>query len=672
MNIQDLLNKGYFPKELPPSFFTEVFANNYNQINNDLATNEATALQTLLNNIDNDPNISANDKVEAKVKTKTIFKNKLKFSDSVQFTIPKVGLARNTIKIPNPLHQGKLSEVISQNFNDISRIYNLSIQSTTKPKYDASIGEGKRSVKHESFSYFKEQCVLNSFSFQFQVKTDISKYYSSIYTHTIPWVTFGSKESYKRNRNLSDRDNTKILNIYGDDIDNRLMWCQNQQTMGIPIGPDTSLIVAELIACHIDNLLTNKLSKKKIEWIGYRYYDDYMMYFNSELDAQIGFTELRTILAEFELNVNDEKTKISRSTNELDKDWAISLKSFLFRPNESEQKEDIWNFYSLAFRLAKENPSESVLKLALNKFNFVRIEKDNWSFFESLLFRLGLSEPASLQRLSKILVSYKSLVTHKKLKTFCFELINRHYAKCNDYEMTWALWLLNEFNLQPTKEIYYKVFKSKSVSALIIALDLLSQNKRIRNFDYSDIIPIFSTDNLNNKYWLLIYEVICKNWVRAISPSILSNHFFFQTMKDNNVYFYDSSRKLEPLKVEKNYFNRISKKIAQVKKYIENNNLRDENIKEKITQLFGLLSVSELQSDTTREDIQKSLNESDSLFKDITEKLKQLHSEQSEFEDKKVYFVVSKRLEELANITAKEIELQTRHDKDLLFDPKYD
>lgn len=672
MNLTDILNKGFFSKELPPCFITEQFGNNYVQINNDLQSQENSALQTILQNIDNDPTILLSDKPEKRVKAKNSFENKLKYSDSVVFTIPKVGLARNTIKIPNPLHQAKLSEIIVQNFLSISNIYDSSSISTTKPKIESEIGEGKRSVKHENYGHFKELCVLNSFSFRYQLKTDISKFYSSIYTHTIPWVTFGGKENYKRNRSLSKRDSSRIVNIYGDDIDDRVMWCQNQQTMGIPIGPDTSLIIAEIIACHLDDLLTKALKKKKVNWIGYRFYDDYMLYFSSELDAQIGLNELRLILSEFELSINDDKTLISPSSNDLEKDWALWIKSFYFRPNESDQKDDIWNFFTLAFKYSKENPTESVLKLSLNKFNFVRIEKDNWCFFESLLYRLGLSEPASLQKLAKILITYKTLVDKKKLKLFCIELINRHFEKSHDFELTWALWLLKEFKLQPPKENFYQIFNSRSVCASIIALDLLSKNKQIRNFDYSIISSLINTENLNTKYWLLVYESVYKNWINSVSSDVITDHIFFKILKDNNVFFYDPNKTLEPLKIEKGYFIKIDRKIKQIQRYIESNNIKDVVIKQNLTQLFQLLSLSELQQQVSTGQIQERLSSSDSLLKEIINKIEILKNEQQEFDDKKVYFVVGKRLEELGILTTKEIEVQTNHNQNLLFDPKYE
>lgn len=133
MNIVDLLSKGYFPKELPPCFITTEFAKKFNQINNDISATEATALNNILNTIQRKRRPTQAQKDEEKLKAKTIFNNRNRFSDCTHFTIPKTGLSRNTIKIPNPLHQGKLSELISANYTHILTLFDDSIISTTKP-----------------------------------------------------------------------------------------------------------------------------------------------------------------------------------------------------------------------------------------------------------------------------------------------------------------------------------------------------------------------------------------------------------------------------------------------------------------------------------------------------------------------------------------------------------
>ncbi|TDT46157.1 reverse transcriptase (RNA-dependent DNA polymerase) [Maribacter spongiicola] len=672
MNIKHLLNKGYFPKELPPSFFTELFGNDFSNISALADSTKNASLTALQNSVNTMTGLSRPEKTEKKVRLKQIFKNRLNYSDCSQFNIPKSGIARKIIKIPNPIHQGKLSQAIVDNYTEIAKLFNDSNLSTTKPQIETEIEQNKRSVKHNDFSFFKESGIINSFKYAVQLKTDIAKFYPSIYTHSVPWVTFGGKDKYKRNRALSNTDPLKVNNIYGNDIDDRLMWCQNQQTMGIPIGPDTSFIIAEVIACHIDKHLEKKLKSKKIDFLGYRYYDDYALYFNSELDAQIGLSELKKILNDFELKINDEKTEISRTQSELEKPWALDIKSFYFRPSENDQKDDIWNFFSIAFRHAQENPKDSVLKLALNKFNFVRIEEENWDYFESLLFRLGLIETSSLNKIAKLLITYEKLVSKKRLKEFCFEIIKRNYENQHDFELTWSLWILNEFKIQPTKDIYEMVFKSKSVTGIIVGLDLFQQNNRIKNFDFTSVTEMINTDNLNNKEWLLAYETVYKDWIPTLSKSIIQDHFFFNILESRNIYFYNNSRKLEPLKVERSYLKKIETKLKQITTYISKNKFSNTELKSELIELSENLNLTDLTQTTDRKEIQKKLSDSDSKIKELIDKIEAVKLELKKFDKKKPYFVVGKRLEELSELTSKEIEAEAKQNKGLLFDPTYE
>ena len=672
MTTENLITRGYFPKELPPCFFTERLGANLANILSAVNNNSGIAQTNFERRASAIPGLTNAQIIEEKIRLRQIFKNRLYYSDPAYYSIPKPGLARNIIKITNPLHQSKLSEIISSNYSSINLLYKGSKYSTTKPIIETDTSQGKRSVKHENYGFFRELCTVESFNFSIQLKTDISKFYPSIYTHTVPWVTFGGKERYKRNRALNDNDPLKQTSIYGDDIDKHLMWCQNQQTIGIPVGPDTSFIIAELLACHVDELLEKSLNQKKINHLGFRYYDDYALYFHSELDALFALSELKNILNEFELKINDDKTHIKQSHNELESEWALAIKSFYFRPSESDQKEDLWNFFSIAFKYFYSFPSESVLRLALNKFNFVRIEKENWEFFESLIFRTGLADTGSLQKIAKLLISYKSLVNKKKLKDFCTELINRNHYNRNDYELTWALWLMNEFNLQPTKDTFGKLFKSQCTCSSIIALDLLSRNKRIKNFNFDSLISLISTDNLNSKHWLLVYESTFKGWIPSIPQTIITDHFYFDILRSNDVFFYDSSRQLEPLKVKRSNLDKIDAKISQISNYVGKNKSLEKEIAAEIIKLKNNLSIMSFEELEDRKEVQNKLTESEQQIKALLKKVSSIQKRLKRFESRKPFFVIEKRLEELDSLTSKEIETETKQNKELLYDPKYD
>ncbi len=65
---------------------------------------------------------------------------------------------------------------------------------------------------------------------RYLLRTDISRFYPSVYTHSIPWAIHGKEYSkqHRFDKNL------------GNQLDKLVQSCQYGQTNGIPIGPDTT------------------------------------------------------------------------------------------------------------------------------------------------------------------------------------------------------------------------------------------------------------------------------------------------------------------------------------------------------------------------------------------------------------------------------------------------
>lgn len=84
---------------------------------------------------------------------------------------------------------------------------------------------------------------------RYLLKADISQFYPSIYTHTIPWALH-SKATAK----AGQRD----VELAGNVLDKELQACQHGQTKGIAIGPDTSLGIAELLLSPIDHRMNEE------------------------------------------------------------------------------------------------------------------------------------------------------------------------------------------------------------------------------------------------------------------------------------------------------------------------------------------------------------------------------------------------------------------------------
>lgn len=670
VNKIKLIEKGYFPKELPPCFTTKHYASNFDAVITEFDTKKSNELSKKLQLIDTNTDLSDEQKIERKHIQRNEFSNEKKYSICCKFNIPKTGISRNMIKIPNPLHQGKLVISIDTHQDEIKTIYNKSKLSITIPQEEIQDKQGKRAIKHDDYGVFKEKSILNSFDKLVQLKTDISKFYPSIYTHSIPWATEGGKEIYKRNWSLGDKDSRKRKNLYGDDLDSLMVNCQNKQTKGIPIGPDTSLIIAEIIGCHVDAYISKELDKKNINWVGFRYYDDYNFYFESELNARICLDILEKKLSDFELHINQEKTTLGKVFLSFEKDWAIGLRSFYFRQTVEQQKEDIWNYFALSFKYVKDNPKDSVLKFALNKFNFVRIEKENWTFFEPLLLRVGLLETSTINKVAKILVTYKTLVSKTRIKNFVVELINRHYKYKHDYEMTWGLWLLKEFKIYAPKTLIEKVLSSQSVTSSIIALDLLSTNRKIKNIDLGIVKDYLRASYLNSEKWLLTYEVLFKNWIVGMPNTIIDDNFFFRIMKEKGVYFYDDNEKIEPLKVQRSLLKVIAKKLIQVEKSITKLKGEDKSVEKKVKKILKELEITKEKGKIERTDLQDKLTSTEEVINNVLEEIAKIREDKETFDKKRMYFILEKRLEELQDLTKKEIQNQT--EEDLLFNPAYE
>ena len=100
MNRINLIENGYFAKEMPPCFTTKKLASNFDVIMQDIETKRPGHLNNLLSAVTTRTDLSDIQKQEEKNRIKEDFKNKLAHSSCVLFSIPKAGLSRKEIKMP--------------------------------------------------------------------------------------------------------------------------------------------------------------------------------------------------------------------------------------------------------------------------------------------------------------------------------------------------------------------------------------------------------------------------------------------------------------------------------------------------------------------------------------------------------------------------------------------
>jgi hypothetical protein len=517
MTLKQLISGGFFCEELPPPFGSSQLA---------------AKIDIIL------PKVSSMSSVSGG------------FS-SVNYLAPNKGIHRRHFSLPHPLPHIKLSDVIVSKWSEIELQYAKSNYSLSKPEIDTT---GARAIVYlDKYEKFREACIIASSTKRYQLHLDIAKYFYSIYTHSIPWAIH-TKPVAKANQ--------KDKRYWGNLIDNYLMMCQNFQTKGIPVGTDTSRIIAEILGCTIDAEFELALKSFGINLRGYRFVDDCRYFFDSLRDSELALDQYHKILTSYGLGLNEEKTIIESSPCAYDNSWKLPLNSApLERKFDRNQRSDLKNYFNLLIAVSKDNPKEPVFKYGIKRVRKIEVHKNNIELFESLLFCVSLHDPSILPDILYFLEKYKSGISKPNLTNFIVVLIEQNVHKGNHYEVAWGLWIALYFEITLPAMVGQMVIDSRDVVSSVIAFDLIERGRFDDTINTADLILDLDNESLNNELWLLAYEVEFHKWLplKNINSSPL-----FKILKKENVSFYQSKTTVStPSTTAKRVGRKLPKKLVQ-------------------------------------------------------------------------------------------------------------
>lgn len=454
-----------------------------------------------------------------------------------EYNIPRIKNLRRHLGIPNPLHQFLLSQIIASNWSDIDSYISKSKLSFSKPVIDLKKMRSLKCLYDLGELPFKSNLI--KYNNKYTLKTDVSRYYPTIYTHSIPWALH-SKPKSKKNR---------IGNILGNQIDLAVRNTTDGQTIGIPIGPDTSLVIAEIIGAAMDSEIILRMKRIK----GFRYIDDYELFFKTISQAEQAKYNIYNIMRDYELECNPRKTEVIESPELLEKNWVRELKFFRFRSKYTEEN-DLLSFFSIANKLSKEFPDEPILKYALARIKSHYISEKNWKIYEAFILKTILIEPSVLKIAVDIFKAYKSLnykFNKRKISSIVTETIKLYSKYKYSYELSWILYLSKILNLKVSKEAASELQKVDDPIVVLISLDLINCKLLSSGIDTTLWESYMNEDNLYTEYWLLAYEAMKKNWLKPMNgKNYIKSDKFFSILDNNNIDFYDSNIFTKQLKLK--------------------------------------------------------------------------------------------------------------------------
>lgn len=248
---------------------------------------------------------------------------------------------------------------------------------------------------------FEQHTINKSIDFSYCLFTDISNFYPSIYTHSIPWALYG-KEVVKS-------DLKKYNKSFGGKIDEKIRRMQSNQTNGIPQGSILMDFIAEIILGYIDYELSNELKEEDIsDYFVIRYRDDYRIFANNMADIEKISERLQKVLLRFNLNLGASKTFVAKDiiTDAIKKDklywepYRTLIKSSINCEN-NKNKISLQKHLLEILKFSKIYPNSGMIKRSLNEFYKDRLPEickspKDYEILISILVDLMINNPESI------------------------------------------------------------------------------------------------------------------------------------------------------------------------------------------------------------------------------------------------------------------------------------
>jgi hypothetical protein len=497
--FDDLLERGYFPIQLPPGFTTSSFSENRGDYEDDWP------------------------------------QKKVPITMTERFSVPRSSYYRRNTAILNPIGFYHLAKKVSKYWDEINEHYKKSASSRSIP----SEGGTLRAIKLTKFSELQEDKVTSSSGFRFALVTDISSFFPTIYTHSIPWAIHG-KLVAKANRDKTDE-------FFGNWLDARCQATQDGQTIGLPIGPDTSHIIAETIGVAIDVQIESSLGTKPA---GFRYVDDFYLFFNARSDAERALAAVVKAAAIYELQINPAKTRIVEVQDIVEDSWKFSVKKLRIGPKRRAQRNDLHHYFEALLSLEKRFKDESIVKYGLKQLSSMIVKKPNWDVLEAYLYKCGYGFPNTIQVIAHFLATYRFhgyAIDHKAATRFCNNLLQSCAASDHHGEVAWLLWISKELGVTLTDDAVLEVAKMGSPACTLVLLDLHHSGLAPKQVPAQYLKPHANAAALKGPSWLLAYEAGRRKWLGNTKTSYIESDPHFGPLLVAEVEFYAPDSRLPPM-----------------------------------------------------------------------------------------------------------------------------
>lgn len=495
--LRALLARGYFPEELlPPPFETVDFAKYRTAI--------GTAWAAL-------PNVYPKTSPEI-------------------YSSPKQQGWRRDFSVVSPIAQYHVAKLVADNWTTIKK--HVAQSYSSEPL--AIRVDGRRSVPKPDFELVRLRHAEVTAMYDYILIADISRFYGTLYTHAIPWALHSKVwcKTHLNNKPVYDAS-------LGAKLDFAVRRGNDNQTLSIPVGPDTSRVLSEIVASSVDASLRKKLKLTNVRAI--RHVDDWFIGFDTLGDAEAAVSVLSASCRDFQLEIHPEKTRCVHVPREVSPIWSSTLRNLKLETGKHDQRRSIDHFFNQAFHFAGMYPKENVLSYAVSRSRRTRVRNENWAFYETHLLKAARANATTLPAIVAIFASYNAWgypVNKKRIAKLIEDLIRNSAPSAFHAEVAWALFLAKALKITLKAKPLAPVSELESSVCALIALDLRSLGLIDGQLNTSLWQQSMNDAGLTSNMWLLAYEAELKGWLKG-ATAYVDAHPYFSELKKRDVSFYN-------------------------------------------------------------------------------------------------------------------------------------
>ena len=350
-------------------------------------------------------------------------------------------LAWRPLELINPAAYVYLVNIITdkKNWNQIQARFKTFQKNKNIKCCSLPIVKNNSSNKGETikswFENFEKESIKLSLDYNCLLITDIANCYGSIYTHSIAWALHPNGKTGAKDKN--NRHNKELL---CNAVDTIIQNISNSQTNGIPQGSVLMDFVAEIVLGYADSILSKKINDdraiKKQSYYIMRYRDDYRIFTQNKTDAEKIARYLSDTLAELNLKLNENKTRI---TENIITDAQKSDKLYWRDTYECENLDiRVLQIHSLA----EKYPNSGSVDKALTRF-CDDIEKENLinndlELIASVVTDIAFRNPRTYPYAVSILGRISTLLSKKEAKSLFGKVLKKFSSVPNsEYLNVW-------------------------------------------------------------------------------------------------------------------------------------------------------------------------------------------------------------------------------------------